>query len=93
MLGHAGLADYTLAAADLIRDIPNLYGCVCGPRAGDVAHLVRTAGADKIIFGSDFGLSDWMIIEDRLDAVRFAALSEREMQLILHDNAARLLKF
>src|SRR5256885_200483 len=43
VLGHAGLADYCLAAGQLVRDIPNLYACVCGPRAGDVRYLVDVA--------------------------------------------------
>jgi predicted TIM-barrel fold metal-dependent hydrolase len=92
VLGHAGLADYVVPAAQLLREIPNLYGCVCGPRCADVKYLVATAGAEKILFGSDFGLSDWLIIEDRLDAVRHAGLSEEQMRLILHENAAKLLR-
>jgi predicted TIM-barrel fold metal-dependent hydrolase len=92
VLGHAGLADYCLAAAQLVRDIPNLYACVCGPRAGDVRHLVELAGPEKVLFGSDYGLSDWMILEDRLDAVRFAGLSQQESAAILWGNASRLLR-
>ena len=38
-----------------------------------------------------FGLSDWMILEDRLDAVRFAGLSEAESEAVLWRNAAELL--
>jgi predicted TIM-barrel fold metal-dependent hydrolase len=91
VLGHAGLADYCLPAAQLVRDIPNLYACVCGPRAGDVRHLVDVAGPDKVLFGSDYGLSDWMILEDRLDAVRFAGLTAAESEAVLSRNAARLL--
>jgi uncharacterized protein len=91
VLGHSGLSDYVIAAAQLIRDIPNLYGCLCGPRTADVRHIVEVAGADKLVFGSDFGLSDWMIIEDRLDSVRLAGLSERVLTSILYENAQRLL--
>ena len=39
VLGHAGLADYCEPAAQLVRDIPNLYACVCGPRTGDAARF------------------------------------------------------
>jgi len=91
VLGHAGLADYTLAAAELARDTPNLYACVCGPRTADVRHIVETAGAHKVLFGSDFGLSDWMIIEDRLDSVRFAGLSDQQLAQVLFKTAAKLL--
>jgi len=92
VLGHAGLSDYILAAAQLIRDVPNLYGCLCGPRTADVRHLVDIAGADKLLFGSDFGLSDWMVIDDRLDSVRCAGLSDEIQQKILFDNAGKLLR-
>jgi predicted TIM-barrel fold metal-dependent hydrolase len=91
VLGHAGLADYTIAAAQLTRDIPNLYACACGPRTADVRYLLDTAGPDKVLFGSDFGLSDWMIIEDRLDSLRYAGLSQGELDRVLYANAARLL--
>lgn len=77
VLGHAGLSDYVLAAAQLVRDIPNLYACLCGPRTADVRHIVDIAGPDKLLFGSDFGLSDWMVIEDRLDSVHSPALRKR----------------
>jgi len=83
VLGHAGLADYTIPAGQLLRDIPNLFGCICGPRAGDVRYLIDTAGPQKLLFGSDFGLSDWMIIRDRLGAILHAGLSDRELQMIL----------
>ena len=91
VLGHAGLSDYTLAAAQLVRDIPNLYACLCGPRTADVRHIVEIAGPEKLMFGSDFGLSDWMIIEDRLDSVRLAGLSDDMLEMILYRNAQRLL--
>jgi uncharacterized protein len=91
VLGHAGLSDYITAAAQLVRDTPNLYGCLCGPRTADVRHLVEVAGPDKLVFGSDFGLSDWMIIEDRLDSVRLAGLSGEVLEKILFRNAATLL--
>jgi len=92
VLGHAGLADYVDVAAQMIRDVENLYGCVCGPRIGDVEHLVKVAGAHKLIFGSDFGLSDWMIIDDRLDSIRLAAITDEQRERILWRNAAELLK-
>lgn len=91
VLGHAGLADYTIPAGQLMRDIPNLYGCVCGPRTAGVKYLVDVAGSEKLLFGSDYGLSNALIIDDLLDSVRLAGLSEQDLQLILHDNAAKML--
>jgi predicted TIM-barrel fold metal-dependent hydrolase len=91
VLGHAGLADYTLPAIQLTRDIPNLYACVCGPKPADIRHLVDIAGPEKVLFGSDFGLSDSLILADRLDSVRYAGLNETELEQVLWRTSAKLL--
>jgi len=91
VLGHAGLSDYLPLAGQLLRDIPNLYGCFCGPKAGELRYLVETAGAEKILFGSDFGIADWKLLAERLDAVLESGVGEAELRLILSGNAARLL--
>jgi predicted TIM-barrel fold metal-dependent hydrolase len=92
VLGHAGSADYVNPAAQLVRDLPNLYGCFCGPRPGDLEHLVNLAGAEKIIFGSDFGAAGWRLLPERIDNVLEAQLTPEQLDLILYANAARLLK-
>lgn len=92
VLGHAGLADYVYPAGQLIRDIPNLYACYCGPRPGDLEYLVQTGGADKVLFGSDFGIAKWLLLAERLDNVYESSLSQETLQKILYENAARLLK-
>jgi predicted TIM-barrel fold metal-dependent hydrolase len=91
VLGHAGSADYVDPAAQLIRDLPNLYGNYCGSRPGDLLHLVATGGADKIIFGSDFGAGTWKLLPERIDNVLEAGLSEADLDRVLYANAARLL--
>jgi predicted TIM-barrel fold metal-dependent hydrolase len=92
VLGHAGSADYVDPAAQLIRDIPNLYGCYCGPRPGDLLHLVTLGGAEKVIFGSDFGAAGWRLLPERIDNVLEAGLEPDDLELVLHDNAERLLR-
>jgi predicted TIM-barrel fold metal-dependent hydrolase len=92
VLGHAGSADYANPAAQLIRDIPNLHGCYCGSRPGDLEHLVELAGADKIIFGSDFGAAGWRLLPERIDNVVEADLTDEQLDLILYANAAKLLR-
>lgn len=92
VLGHAGSADYISPAAQLIRNIPNLYGCFCGPRPGDLIHLVSAAGSDKILFGSDFGAAGWRLLPERIDNVLEAGLTEDELDRILYTNASRLLR-
>jgi predicted TIM-barrel fold metal-dependent hydrolase len=91
VLGHAGLADYTHAAADLARDLPNLYACACGPKPADIRHIVKTAGAHKVCFGSDFGLSDATILQERLDSVTHAGLTDDELDQVLYRTSASLL--
>jgi predicted TIM-barrel fold metal-dependent hydrolase len=91
VLGHAGSADYADAAAQLMRDIPNLYGNYCGSRPGELVHLLETAGPEKIIFGSDFGAAGWRLLPERIDNVLEAGLADDILDLVLYANAARLL--
>ncbi|MBI4024366.1 MAG: amidohydrolase [Verrucomicrobia bacterium] len=91
VLGHGGLADYVYPAGQLLRDMPNLYICFCGPKAGDLPYLVEMAGADKVLFGSDFGFSDWKMLAGRLDDVIESGLDNASIEKILHGNAEQLL--
>jgi predicted TIM-barrel fold metal-dependent hydrolase len=91
VLGHAGLSDYVVATGRLVRDIPNLYACVCGPRSGLVPYLVQAAGAQKLIFGSDFGFTDWTILAEFLDNTLNADVDRDALSFILYRNASRLL--
>jgi len=92
VLGHAGLADYTQAAAQAMRDLPNVYGCLCGPRTGDLKFIIETAGVEKCLFGSDYGLSDYLVLQDRLNSVLACGLSEGELDQVLFKTSARLLR-
>ncbi len=91
VLGHAGLSDYVRAAGRLVRDIPNLFACLCGPRAGEIRALVETAGPEKCVFGSDFGFTDWTILAEFLDNLLEAGLEADILDRILYQNAAKLL--
>lgn len=91
VLGHAGLADYVVAAGRLAREIPNLRLCCCGPRAGDIAYLAEAAGMDRVLFGSDFGVERGLL-EERLDDVREAGLDADALERILYRNAEKLLR-
>lgn len=91
VLGHAGLADYVYPAGRLIHELPNLYGCFCGPRPGDLEYLVNIGGAHKILFGSDFGVCEWLLLAERLDNVLQADLDEEVTKEVLFENAERLL--
>jgi uncharacterized protein len=91
VLGHAGLSDYVVAAGQLVRDIPNLYACLCASHAGEIPYLVQTAGVEKLTFGSDFGFSDWTALAEFLDNVLEAGLDQKVLEQIMYANAARLL--
>lgn len=92
VLGHAGLADYVFAAGQLLRDIPNLHACFCGPKAGDLKYLVDAAGAERVLFGSDFGFSHWRMLAERLDDVYESGLPEDVLEKVLGSNAQKLLR-
>lgn len=92
VLGHSGLSDYVYAAGQLLRDIPNLHACFCGPKSGELAYIVGCAGPDKVLFGSDFGICDWTLLAERLDEVMDAGLNEEILTRVLSGNAARLLR-
>lgn len=91
VLGHGGLADYVYAAGQLMRELPNLYACICSPKPGDLVYLIECGGADRALFGSDFGFSDWRLIAERFDDVRQAGLDPEVEGKILGGNAIRLL--
>jgi predicted TIM-barrel fold metal-dependent hydrolase len=92
VLGHGGLADYIYPAGQLMREIPNLYACICCPKAGDVEYLVKAGGIERITWGSDFGFANWRMIEERLDDVRESNLNETQRERVFYTNSAKLLK-
>jgi hypothetical protein len=92
ILGHAGLADYGVAAAQLVRDVPNLHAGFCGPKVGDLLHLLDIAGPDKVVWGSDYGATDWSILPERLDDVLYANLDTATQDRLLYANAVQLLQ-
>ena len=74
-----------MAAGQLVRDIPNLYACVCGPRGPDACLTwCKPPAPTKVIFGSDFGFSDWTILAEFLDNVREASIDPTSMDHILY---------
>ena len=91
VLGHAGLGDYVHAAGQLMRELPNLYACFCGPKPGDLEYLVECGGPERLLFGSDFGFSDWRVLAERLDDVREANLDENTHAAVLYRSAEKLL--
>ncbi|MFC0532431.1 amidohydrolase family protein [Phytohabitans kaempferiae] len=91
LMGHAGLWPYGFArAARLVADVPNVYLETCGSRmtARWIAELVRLAGADRVVFGSDACFLD---LRQGLGRVLGAPLDGPDRDAVLGGNLARLL--
>lgn len=93
LAGHAGLWPEGFdRAARLAAETDGLYLEICGSRltARWLARMVATAGADKVLFGTDACFLD---PRAGLGKVLGARLSTSERALVLGGNAARLLGF
>ncbi|MFE7130175.1 amidohydrolase family protein [Streptomyces sp. NPDC057638] len=91
LMGHAGLWPRGLvAAAGIAADHPHLVLEICGSRttAHQLTRLVRTVGADRVVFGSDA-----LFLDPRttLGRVLFAELTGDERRAVLHGTMDRLL--
>lgn len=54
--------------------------------------MASSAGAHKVLFGSDFGFADWPLLAERLDDVLEAGLNEVDLSKVMYGNARRLLQ-
>lgn len=90
LMGHSiqGQVD---AAIDLARAYPNAYLDLCdtGRLNGVIERMVKGAGADKVVFGTDAPMQSHLF---QLGAVLGARLDPVERRLILRDNALRILQ-
>jgi uncharacterized protein len=92
ILGHAGgRYEGHLAAVDLARRCPNVYLDLSGDSYsfGFVEWLVREAGAERILFGSDVTMFDPRV---HLGRVLDADIPTESKALILGGNACRLFR-
>jgi hypothetical protein len=90
LLGHAGFgsegADQSIEAAN---KFPNIYMDITGSNAvyGTLERMVRRAGADRVLFGTDMPFLD---PRPQLGRVAFAKIADDEKRLILGLNAAKI---
>ncbi len=93
VLSHlADTEEDTVNRIGLAARYPNLYLDICGngyERMGVLEHAVRMAGADRILFGSDFTINDPASVIARVERSRF---DEATRQKILGGNLLRLLR-
>ncbi|MDL4775404.1 MULTISPECIES: amidohydrolase family protein [Thermomonosporaceae] len=92
LMGHAGLWPAGFDAAARVADrCPNVVLEICGSRmtARHLARLVATAGADRMVFGSDALFLDLRV---GLGRVVLAPIAPADRDLLLFGTMTRLLK-
>ena len=90
--GHAGNLDpYRRQSIEAAQKYPNysLETCSTFRTPGVIEELVREAGADRVLYGSDLPLMD---PRPQLGKIITARISNRDKRLILGENARRLLR-
>lgn len=58
VLGHGGLHDCWREALAVTLETPNLYLCLCGTPPYAAKYIIDHAPAERVLFGTDAGLSD-----------------------------------
>ena len=89
LLGHAGIIDEDVYG-EAARKHLNIYLETCCSLAwyGLIERLVRMAGADRVLFGTDM---PFMSPDQQIGRVLFARLSDEDKRKILGLNATRVL--
>lgn len=91
-VGGAGMDDAdALALADLASEIHNLYFDIAATRNhyGFLEELISRAGANKILYGSDYPLMDFGF---ELGQVLYSRIDRGKKELILSGNARRIFR-
>ena len=91
ILGHSGLHDTFRSAIIAANRFKNIYLCVSATEIGDNREIIRKVDNDRILFGSDFGVGDSSLIQDRIDALKYACETEEQERKFFYENARRLI--
>lgn len=90
LLGHSGFgsegADHTIQA---VKNHPNVYAEITGSVVvyGTLERMVREAGADRVLFGTDLPFID---ARPQVGRVAYAKLTDDEKRQVFGLNAARI---
>ncbi|MFC3801421.1 amidohydrolase family protein [Cohnella sp. GCM10012308] len=89
LLGHSapGETDYAIGLAKAQSNV-YLELCDTGRLSGMIGKMVREAGAEKVLFGTDF---PWYDPHYMLGSVLFSGIGDEEIRHIVYYNAKRLL--
>ncbi len=88
---HPGDRDKYSLHLERLKKYPNAYLDLSGTglfRYGMLRHGVKTVGAEKLLFGTDYPITNPRMY---VQAVEFEDISEEDKNLIFYENAARLL--
>jgi hypothetical protein len=95
VLGHGGLHDCWREALAAVTETPNLHLCLCGTPPYAARHILAHGPLEKILFGTDAGLSD-RASQDyaaaRVSEIDGWGITGAQRQAMLVDNPARLLR-
>ena len=92
LLGHSGgTPGGRREAVAVARERPNIYLELCGSllSRAEVIWMVREAGSERVLFGTD---TPWLDPRIMLGKVALAGLSTEQLQLVLGENILRLLE-
>lgn len=94
VLGHGGLHDTWREALVAVSETPNLYLCICGTPPYAARQILAKAPADRVLFGTDAGLSTQASQHYAVARVREIdgwGITPAQRQAMLVDNPRRLL--
>jgi len=88
LLGHSAPGE-TDVAIKLAKELPNVYLELCdtGRLNGMIGKMVREAGSEKVLFGTDF---PWYDPNYMLGSVLFSGIGDDDIVNIIRNNAVRL---
>jgi predicted TIM-barrel fold metal-dependent hydrolase len=94
VLGHGGLHDLWREALAMTQETPNVYLCICGTPPYAARTILRNSAPDKVLFGTDAGLSerasqDYAVA--RVAEIDGWGITDAQRQAMLVDNPKRLL--
>ncbi|TMR96561.1 amidohydrolase family protein [Nonomuraea basaltis] len=94
VLGHGGLHDCWREALACTQETPNLFLCICGTPPYAARRILQQAPPDRVLFGSDAGLSqrasqDYAVA--RVLELDGWGITDEQREAMLDDNPRRLL--
>jgi uncharacterized protein len=90
IIAHIGLHDYLTDTIIACKEVPNLYADMSQAWPYDIKAFVRAVGAERLLYGSDAPFQSPLVERVKVEECQF---SDRELELIFHENAERIWGF